>query len=55
MLTQPIANLDYGHSKQGGNEYFQRRFFVEPGGDEPPKKRNNVGEDLCVACGLTEK
>ena len=46
MLIQPITNLDYGDSKCGGNDYFRRRFFVEPGGNELPKKWNNVGENL---------
>ena len=34
ILTQPITNLDYGHSKRCENEYCRRCFFVEPGGDE---------------------
>jgi hypothetical protein len=55
MLIQPVTNLDYDNSKSCEDEYFRRRLFVKPGGDELPKKRNKVGENRRIAYGLTEK
>jgi hypothetical protein len=55
MLIEPVTNLDYEYSKRGENEYFRSWFFVEPGGDESPKKGNKMGENDAIADGLTKK